>query len=262
LDHRAAIRFIGRNSREGARNVTVSGAEIASWLLQTAFAAGVAATAFVILLPTKFGEKYLSFHFDQKLASLKDAQNQKIEALKEELSHHGDRGKRSNEREYEALSDIWGQFVDAFDSTERCVTQFIEHPDFIRLTDDEIDTFLNATDFSEDQKREFRSSSDKNNLYTRTITWKNIAKAHNQIFEVRIALKKRGIFVPEELRRIYEEAIEFCSKAEIDEFVRFRNPSSGTGASASLKFFEGKDATFKRVMDATSARLLRTEPSS
>ena len=113
--------------------MTVSGAEIASWLLQTAIATGVATSAFFVLLPTKFGEKYLSFHFDRKLADLKDAQNQKIEALKEQLNHLGDRAKRSNEREYEALSDIWGQFVDAFDSTERCVTQFIEHPDFDRL---------------------------------------------------------------------------------------------------------------------------------
>jgi hypothetical protein len=238
--------------------VAVTGAEIASWLLQTAIAAGVATTAFFILLPTKVGEKYLSFHFDRKLADLKDAQNQTIEALKEQLNHLGDRGKRSNEREYEALSDIWGQFVDAFDSTERCVTQFIEHPDFDRLSDDEINSFLNATDFTEDQKREFRSSSDKNKLYSRTITWKNIAKAHNQIFEVRIALKKRGIFVPEDLRRIYEEAIEFCSKAEIHEFVRFRHPDSTLGSDTPIQFFEGKGAIFKRVMDATSARLLRT----
>ena len=240
--------------------MTVSGAEIVSWLLQTTIAAGVATTGFLVLLPTKFGEKYLSFHFDRKLTDLKNAQNQQIEALKEQLNHLGDRGKRSNEREYEALSDIWGQFVDAFDSTERRVTQFIEHPDFNRLTEDEIDTFLNATDFTEDQKREFRSSSDKNKLYTRTIAWKNIAKAHNQIFEVRIALKKRGIFVPEDLRHIYEEAIEFCSKAEIHEFVRFRHPDSELGSDTPLKFFQGKEATFKRVMDATSARLLRTGP--
>lgn len=240
--------------------MTVSGAEIASWLLQTAIAAGIATTAFVILLPTKFGEKYLSFRFDRKLAELKDNQDQKIEALKEQLSHFGDRGKRSNEREYESLSDIWGQFVDAFHSTEGCVTQFIEHPDFTRLTDEEIDSFLSATDFSEDQKQKFRSSSDKNEFYSRTIAWKNIAKAHNQIFEVRIALKKRGIFVPEDLRRIYEEAIEFCSKAEIHEFVRFRHADSTMGPDTPIKFFEGKDATFKRVMDATSARLLRTDP--
>jgi hypothetical protein len=240
--------------------VTVNGVEIASWLLQTTIAAGVATTAFFVMLPTKFGEKYLSFHFDRKLADLKDTQNQKIESLKEQLNHLADRGKRSNEREYEAISDIWGLFVDAFDSTERCVTQFIEHPDFDRLGDEEVDSFLDATDFTEDQKREFRSSSDKNKLYTRTIAWKNIAKAHNQIFLVRVSLKKRGIFVPEDLRLIYEEAIEFCSKAEIHEFVRFRHPDSTLGADTPLKFFEGKEAMFKRVMDATSARLLRTGP--
>jgi hypothetical protein len=238
--------------------MAVSGAEIASWLLQMAAAAGVATTAFFVLLPTKFGEKYLGFHFDRKLADLKDIQNHKIEGLKEQLSHLGDRGKRSNEREYEALSEIWGQFVDVFLSTERCVTQFIEHPDFTRLSNDEIDAFLNATDFSEEQKKEFKASLDKNKLYTRTITWKNIAKAHNDIFEMRIALKRRGIFVPEDIRGLYEEAIEFCSKAEIHEFVRFRHPDSTLGSDTPIKFFEGKDAIFKRVMDATSARLLRT----
>lgn len=110
------------------------------------------------------------------------------------------------------------------------------------------------------KKREFRSSSDKNKLYSRTIAWKNIAKAHNQIFAVCVSLKTRGFFVPEDLRLIYEEAIEFCSKAEIHEFVRFRHPVSTLGADTPLKFFEGKEAMFKRVMDATSARLLRRGP--
>jgi hypothetical protein len=153
-----------------------------------------------------------------------------------------------------------GQFVDTLLSTERCVTQFIEHPDFNRLTNDEVDAFLNATDFSEEQKGEFKASSDKNNLYTRTIAWKNIAKAHNDIFEMRVALKKRGIFIPEELRRLYEQAIEFCSKAEIHEFVRFRHPNSTLGGDTPIQFFGGKDAIFKNVMDATSSRLLRTGP--
>jgi hypothetical protein len=240
----------------------VSGSDLAVWLLQTVIAAGTATAAFFVLLPSKIGEKYISFHFDRKLADLRDVQNQKIEALKEQLGHLGDRGKRSNEREYEALSNIWNQFVDAFEATEQCVTQFIEHPDFERLNAEEIDAFLNATDFTDDQKREFRSSSDKNKLYTRTITWKNIAKAHNQIFELRGALKKRGIFVPEDLRHIYEEAIEFCSKAEIHEFVRFRHPDSRLDNDAPLKFYDGKDKTFKRVMEATSARLLRNDPQA
>jgi len=236
--------------------------QLTLWLLQTAAAAGLVLAGLLMALPKIISEKFVAFQFDKKLADVRDAQNQQIEKLKERLNHLGDRGKRSNEREYEALSDIWGQFGDTFQSTERCVTQFIEHPDFTRLTDEEIDAFLNATDFSEDQKREFKLSSDKNNLYTRTITWKNIVKAHNEIFEMRIALKKRGIFVPEDLRQIYEEAIEFCSRAEIHEVVRFRHPNTSSGHDEPIKFFEGKDVIFKCVMVATSARLLRTGTAS
>jgi len=126
----------------------VSSSEILSWLGQTALAMGGALGLFLIALPTKFGDKLIGHRFDKKLAAFKDAQDQQIEKLKEQLAHASDRGKRSNEREYEALSDIWGQFVDAFQATEQCVVQFIEHPDFTRMSDEEIDTFLNATDFS------------------------------------------------------------------------------------------------------------------
>jgi hypothetical protein len=94
--HPTSFQTSGRQT--AIRPLMISWGEIVSWLVQTAVAAGVAATAFFVLLPTKIGEKYLSFHFDRKLADLKDAQNQKIEALKEQLSHFGDRGKRSNER--------------------------------------------------------------------------------------------------------------------------------------------------------------------
>jgi len=236
----------------------VSSSEILSWLGQTALAMGGALGLFLIALPTKFGDKLIGHRFDKKLAAFKDAQDQQIEKLKEQLAHASDRGKRSNEREYEALSDIWGQFVDAFQATEQCVVQFIEHPDFTRMSDEEIDTFLNATDFSDDQKREFKSSSDQNRLYSRTIAWKSITRAHNLIFETRVALKKRGIFVPEALRKVYEEAIELCSKAEIHEFVKFRNPTIPYADDAPMKYFAEKDVMFKTVMDATSARLLRT----
>jgi hypothetical protein len=173
--------------------------DIASWLLQTAVAAGVAAMAFFVLLPTKLGEKYLSFHFDRKLADLKDAQNQKIEALKEQLNHLGDRGKRSNEKEYDALSEIWNQFCDVVQSTDRAVVQFMEHPDLDRMNKEDVKSFLDSTDFSEQQKEGVLLSDDKNKAYSRSVRWVLITKAHNQIFDLRASLKKRSIFIPPKL---------------------------------------------------------------
>jgi hypothetical protein len=55
---------------------------IVSWLLQTAVTLGLAVLAFLVMLPTKVGDKYLSFHFDRKLADMRDHQNKEIEKLR------------------------------------------------------------------------------------------------------------------------------------------------------------------------------------
>jgi hypothetical protein len=235
----------------------VSAGDFASWLLQTAIAAGTASTAFFVLLPTKFGEKYLSFHFDRKLSDLKDAQNQKIEALKEQLNHLGDRGKRSNEKEYDALSAIWDQFCDVVQSTDRAVVQFMEHPDLNRMTDEDLKILLNSTTFSEQQKDGVLRSDDKNKAYSQTVRWMLISKAHNQIFDFRVSLKKRSIFIPSGLLEPFEAAIEICAKAEVAEFVRFRHPDSALGHADTLAFLKQKDALLASLRDMTRARVLR-----
>jgi len=244
-------------AREGEETMAVSGAEIASWLLQMAAAAGVATTAFFVLLPTKFGEKYLGFHFDRKLADLKDAQNQKIQALKEQLNHLGDRGKRSNEKEYDALSEIWNQFCDVVQSTDRAVVQFMEHPDLNRMSKEDVKSLLDSTDLSEQQKEGVLQSDDKNKAYGQSVRWLLISKAHNQIFDLRASLKKRSIFIPPKILEPFEAAIEICAKAEVAEFVRFRHPDSAIGHDDTLAFLRQKDALLASLRDATRARVLR-----
>jgi hypothetical protein len=235
----------------------VSWGEIVSWLLQTTAAAGVVITAFFVALPTKFGEKYLSFHFDAKLERLKDFQNQKIEALKEQLNHLGDRGKRSNEKEYDALSEIWNQFCDVVQATDRAVVQFMEHPDLNQMTKEEVKRLLDSTTLSEQQKEGVLESSDKNKAYGQSVRWGLISKAHNQIFELRASLKKRSIFIPPNILEPFEAAIEICAKAETAEFVRFRYPDSAIGHEDTLAFLKQKDALLASLRDVTRARVLR-----
>ena len=88
------------------------------------------------------GEKFLSHHLDKRIADFKHDQTKEIEELKTKLSHIEDRGKRSNEEEYKALTTVWEKFVDAFLSTQRTVHNFIQYPDFTRLSEDEIKSYL------------------------------------------------------------------------------------------------------------------------
>jgi hypothetical protein len=231
--------------------------DILSWLAQAGIASAGAVGMMALALPGKIGDRLLSFQFDRRLAIFKDAQEQELETLKATLRHLGDRGQRSNEKEYEALSEIWKQYVDVLLFTERAIAQLIDHPDLNKMTDEETEIFLASTELSEEQKRSVSGGSDKNAAYTQTVRWLVIAKAHNQVFEIRTSLKIRSIFIPENLVTQFEQAVELCSKAVATEFVRFRNPGSSIGYGESLAFFEKKDKTFTSLRDATRERLLR-----
>lgn len=235
----------------------MTGSEVISWLAQSALAAGTAAGVFLLALPTKLGDRFLSYQFDRKLAKLKERQDQQIERLREQLRHLEDRGKRSNEKEYEALSDIWGQFVDVQAATERAVVQFLEHPDLQRMNDEDLAHFLNSTELSQEQKKNVSGSADKNRAYSQSVRWMMLSNAHNQIFSLRAALKKRSIFIPEGLVRAYEEGIDLCSKAEVAEFVRFRHPDTALGHADTLAFLERREPTLNSLRTATRERLLR-----
>jgi hypothetical protein len=210
-----------------------------------------------LLLPTKLGEAIFSYRLGKALEGFKAAQNRELERLKEQLSHVGDRGKRSNEKEYDALSETWNQFVDVLSLTERAIAQYVEFPDLDRLPEADAKRFLDSSDLSEQQREDVLRATDKKSAYSGLVRWVAIAKAHNQIFEFRASLKKRSIFIPESLVSQFEEAVELCSKAAVTEMMRFRNPSSSIGHDASLTFFGKREEIFTSLRDLTRERLLR-----
>jgi hypothetical protein len=231
--------------------------DILSWLAQAGIAGVGAIGIMALALPGKIGDRLLSFQFDRRLAIFRDSQEQELEKLRASLRHVGDRGQRLNEKEYEALSEIWKQFIDVLLFTERAIAQFIEHPDLKKMNDEETKRFLESTELSEEQKRSVSEAGDKNDAYSQTVRWLAIAKAHNQVFEIRTSLKIRSIFIPENIVTQFEQAVELCSKAVVSEFVRFRNPGSSVGFDESLAFLEKKDNTFTSLRDATREHLLR-----
>ena len=107
---------------------------VLSWLLQTLLASGGAVVAFVLLRSTAIGERFVSHHLERKLAQYKHEHDQSIEALRAELAHSGDRSRRANEREFEALSAIWDGFADAFLKTNQAIVSYKSFPDLDRLS--------------------------------------------------------------------------------------------------------------------------------
>src|SRR5712664_4885581 len=83
-----------------------------------------------LLLPTRLGEAVFNYRLGKALEGFKAEQSRELERLKEQLSHVGDRGKRSNEMEFSSIKLVWDAFVKAWPSTNTCIGRMIQVPFF------------------------------------------------------------------------------------------------------------------------------------
>lgn len=230
--------------------MTISG--LAEFLLQV----GLASAGALWLLSTKLGEGYISRRFDRKLSELEHDQKATIEGLRAQLANVADRGRRANEREFAALTEIWERFVEAFLSTNTCIASPISHPDLTKLTDDETQSFLNSTDLTEEQRKYVLDAKDPNTAYSRTVTLNQINKAGVAIFNVRLALRKKGIFIPSALGAKIQAAIETMSRAQVERSVEFQHRSFQ--GQASIDFLETGEKMITELGEALRARFAIT----
>lgn len=195
--------------------------DIGSIVFQTA----LASAGTLAILSTQVGEKYVSHRLERGLEKIKHEHDAQIESLRAQLSHLSDRGRHANEREFEALSEIWDLFVEAFLATNTCIASFMEFPDFSRMSDADTQEFLNSTEFSEGQRKYVMGATNRNNAYSRTVTIRDINKAGSDLHKVRLALRKKGIFIPKALGDRLRASIEEMSRAQVARRVSFSYPA-------------------------------------
>ena len=223
---------------------------------QATLSALITFLAFVGLAPTKLGERLLGYHLDRKIAALKHDHSEQIEELRAKLSHLGDRGIRANEREFIAVSAVWENFVEAFVTTLRCAMAYKSHPDFSKLADSDITDFLNSTNLSEQQKGEILGATDRNKTYGNVIDSRDTFDAGKAIFDARALLRKRAIFIPDNLNKEFDDALKILSHAQIQ-----RSMESYYGEHDKLKgvtyLLSNSETLFATILGAVRERLLR-----
>jgi hypothetical protein len=191
------------------------------------FLLGSVGTASVVLgvvyagAQTKLGTRIVSHYFDRKLQAYKHAQDQEVEGLKARFSHLSDRGVRWNEREYDAISATWEQYVDSYLATLRCLGRFSSYPDLHQLSAEDLGGFLDSTEFSEQQKKQVRDATDKNRMFSKITQHRDIAEAGQRIAATQSYLHKKGIFMPESLKVEFSSAIQVLWDAQIERYVEF-----------------------------------------
>lgn len=214
-----------------------------------------------------FAEKMFGHFFDQRLEAfkyerareleqLKHEKNQEIEQLRAAIAHISDRGKHSNEHEYEALNEMWRIAVDLYYATNTCVIMFVQYPPLNSMPFEEVKEFLNSTEFSEPQKLNVLESTDKERSFSHITGRRAISDAQNQYFRMNSMLHKLGIFIPNDLYGLFSAFGNLCSSAIAQRFTehgdRFR-----TGLKYDSDFLANGQGVLEGLKVAVRERLLR-----
>lgn len=230
--------------------------ELFQIILQSAASAVIVIGALVGLAPTKLGDGFLNHFFDRKLAAQRHDYETQVEKLRASLAHLGDRGIRSNEREFEALTSSWERFVDAWLSTNACAMEVVQYPDLNGATDEEVENFLASSDLSESQRRRVYASPDRNHALLRFLKINQILHARNEIFDARSILRKQGVFIPVDLQVQYEKALDILAGAQTQKYMEFNSGRDYPELKYVDRLIKDGQEIFNGLQASTRARML------
>jgi len=228
-----------------------------SWIAQAVTSSALTIFAFIAVKSTAVGERFINYRLEQKITALKHAHDEKIEALRADLAHIQDRGRRANELEFDALIKIWHAYSDAWLKTQQAIIDYMSFPDMDRLSDDDVNTFLETTELSEPQKKQVLASPNKNDIYSKIMRQRTVNSAGAAIFAGRLMLRTNGILVPTAVAKRFKDAFDKLSGAYVEQSMQFRS-GRGAGSEKSMEVLdtsgEGEIATLEALARATMRR--------
>lgn len=225
-----------------------------------------------ILLPTKVGEALIQFRTskllevykaqqNQELERLKSSQGRELELFREQLSHFGDRGRRSNEMEFAATEAVWKAFVKAWLSTNTCAGGMMTIPRFSTMSDTNLTSFLALSDLTDREKHELLNASDREKEYVNLLSWRDVSIAQTDIYQARLALREQRIFMPAALTSEFHTVIEKMSGVEVQRRLSLQNPHipAREFGDATSDWMRNCVSEFDRLAALANQRLFREE---
>jgi hypothetical protein len=191
-----------------------------------------------------------------RMAAFKHEQEKEIADLKSQLAYLGDRGTRSNEREYVSTVDLWASLVKAFWSTRGAVISFLSHPDLNAMDNDKITDYLELNSWPQKDINSVLQAEDSNRMFARIVQVKNINASRDAIGELRLKLQN-AIFVTGDLESDIEQLMDLMLKAEISVSRRSdRQAQSSTHVQWETDFVTTGEERFRAIKEKIRNRLV------
>ena len=235
---------------------------LAAAAIQLAFAVAGTLATFTILAFTRLPERIVGLAVDQRMATYQNRLDAEIERLKARLHHGSDRGERSNQLEYEAITSAWEKFMAAHVATQTCVVRYFEFGDLDKMDDLQVDEYLRLTEFSEPQRKQIRDAKNKNDMYLKVERHRAINTAGAAIFEARTVLQNKAIFIPKELEADFNSGLSTCARGWSIQKTEFAHGHWAEGGKETIKYMEDAPKIVQKLKERVRERILATYEST
>lgn len=207
-----------------------------------AYGGGSAAIAFLFF--RFLGKNWIEQKFAERLEAYKHAQIKELEEVKFQINSLFSQVTKLHEKEFDVLPNIWAKVNIAHAALIRCTLRYSEHPDFDKISNEELEGYLKGSEFSESEKNMMRQSSGKNQIFSKIATWRQIVEAQEAFNKFNSYFIENRIFLNRDLKTKFENINQLMWKLWVANKV---GESSGNGLMA-LNGFEECDEPIKNLM--------------
>ncbi len=159
-----------------------------------------ALVGFAFWLFKKFGDRWLTAKFDERLEDYKHAQQKELETLRFKINTLFDRTTKLHQHEFEVLPEIWALLTESYSQTAHFTSPFQQYPDLNRMTEAHLAEFLQKSPLQDWQKGELLKQGDKTREYMKQIFWHDLNRVRKTYAEFQAYLVKNGIFIQPDLK--------------------------------------------------------------
>ncbi|MBU6392264.1 MAG: hypothetical protein KGJ87_10120 [Planctomycetota bacterium] len=163
-------------------------------------AVGIAYGLFVFL-----GKNWIENKFATRLEAYKAEQNKELEDVKYKINTLFNRVLKIHDKEMEILPEAWSRLHDAIDHISSLVSVYQEYPDFRKLKDPEIVSYLKSINWNQHQIDELLEATDRNKHFQENIFWHRLADAKKRFSDFHKFIIRNKIFMGEELKNHFSK---------------------------------------------------------
>ncbi len=163
-----------------------------------AYGGGAAAIAYLIF--QFLGKSWIENKFSERMEQMRHDQALELQRLKVEIDSLLSGAIKLQEKEFDVLPAAWEKLDEAHGLISWLVSPMQTYADVDRMTDSQLNEFLEGTDFSETQKEEVKNSYNKGDTYRDILFWHKLHKVKQAFGDLQRYVARNGIFLEEELK--------------------------------------------------------------